>query len=95
MIYKYKDGGLARPPLQVWRGWLISNDNFMDAYLLIHAFYSELISIIKEVTGLLLRNVLATPLTLKHRETHGCVVSTVATDALVLKHQAISIHNAN
>ena len=30
-------------------------------------------------------------LTLKHRETHVCVVSTVATDALVLKHQAISI----
>ena len=30
-------------------------------------------------------------LTHKHRETHGCVVSTVATDALVLKHQAISI----
>ena len=36
-----------------------------------------------------------TSLTLKHRETHGCVVSTVATDALVLKHQAISIHNAD
>ena len=36
-----------------------------------------------------------TMLTLKHRETHGCVVSTVATDALVLKHQAISIHNAD
>ena len=34
-------------------------------------------------------------LTLKHRETHGCVVSTVAIDALVLKHQAISIHNAD
>ena len=34
-------------------------------------------------------------LTLKHRETHGCVVITVATDALVLKHQAISIHNAD
>ena len=34
-------------------------------------------------------------LILKHRETHGCVVSTVATDALVLKHQAISIHNAD
>ena len=34
-------------------------------------------------------------LTLKHRETHGCVVSTVAADALVLKHQAISIHNAD
>ena len=34
-------------------------------------------------------------LTLKHRETHGCVVSIVATDALVLKHQAISIHNAD
>ena len=30
-------------------------------------------------------------LTLKHGETHGCVVSTVAPDALVLKHQAISI----
>ena len=34
-------------------------------------------------------------LTLKHRETHGCVVSTVATDVPVLKHQAISIHNAD
>ena len=30
-------------------------------------------------------------LTLKHRETYGCVVSTVVTDAQVLKHQAISI----
>ena len=37
----------------------------------------------------------STLLTPKHRETHGCVVSTVATDALVLKHQAISIHNAD
>ena len=34
-------------------------------------------------------------LTPKHRETHVCVVSTVATDGLVLKHQAISIHNAD
>ena len=34
-------------------------------------------------------------LTPKHRETHGCVVSTVPTDALVLKHQAINIHNAD
>ena len=34
-------------------------------------------------------------LTPKHRETHGSIVSTVATDALVLKHQAISIHNAD
>ena len=34
-------------------------------------------------------------LTLKHRETYGCVVSTVATDEMVLKHQAISIHNAD
>ena len=34
-------------------------------------------------------------LTLKHRETHECVVSTVANDALVLKHQAITIHNAD
>ena len=34
-------------------------------------------------------------LTPKHRETHGCVVSIVATDALVLTHQAISIHNAD
>ena len=34
-------------------------------------------------------------LTLKHGETHGCIVSTVATDDLVLKHQAISIHNAD
>ena len=34
-------------------------------------------------------------LTLKRRETHGCVVSTVAIDALVLKHQAIIIQNAD
>ena len=34
-------------------------------------------------------------LTPKHREMHGCVVSTAATNALVLKHQAISIHNAD
>ena len=27
-------------------------------------------------------------------ETHGCVLCTVATDALVLKHQDISIHSA-
>ena len=40
-------------------------------------------------------HIAGTLLTLKHRETHGCVVSTVATDALVLKHQAISIHNAD
>ena len=36
-----------------------------------------------------------THLTPKHREMHVCIVSTVATDALVLKHQAISIHNAD
>ena len=41
------------------------------------------------------QNVQFYKLTPKHRETHGCVVSTVATDALVLKHQAISIHNAD
>ena len=33
--------------------------------------------------------------TLKHREPHGSVITTVATDALVLKHQAITIHNAD
>ena len=37
----------------------------------------------------------ADALTLKHQETHRCIVSTVATDALVLKHQAITIHNAD
>ena len=26
---------------------------------------------------------------------HGCILNTVATDALVLKHQAISIHSAD
>ena len=34
-------------------------------------------------------------LKLKHRETHGFVVSTVATDTLVLKHQVISVLNAD
>ena len=32
---------------------------------------------------------------LKHQEMYGCIVSTVAPDALVLKHQAISILNAD
>ena len=34
-------------------------------------------------------------LTHKQLETHGCILSTVATDALVLKHQAINTHSAN
>ena len=52
-----------------------------------------------ELTSMLYTNVICKrqqgQLTPKHRETHGCVVSTVAADALVLKHQAISIHNAD
>jgi len=39
----------------------------------------------KILVSLLLR------LTLKHQETHGCKVSTVSTDALVLKHQDLVI----
>ena len=31
----------------------------------------------------------------KKLEKHGCILSNVATDALVLKHQVISTHNAN
>ena len=31
----------------------------------------------------------------KQLETQGCILSTVATDALVLKHQAIIIHSAD
>ena len=34
-------------------------------------------------------------LTHKQLETHGCVISNVATDGLVLKHQAISIHSTD
>ena len=34
-------------------------------------------------------------LTPKQLETHGCVFSIVATDALVLKHQTISTHSAD
>ena len=34
-------------------------------------------------------------LTHKHLETHGCILSTVATDVLVLKHQDISIHSTD
>ena len=34
-------------------------------------------------------------LTHKRLETHGCIIITVATDALVLKHQAISIHSVD
>ena len=35
------------------------------------------------------------PLTHKQQEMHGHIFCTVATDALVLKHQAISISNTN
>ena len=41
------------------------------------------------------RSLITGSFTLKHWEMHGCIVSTVATDALVLKHQANSIHNAD
>ena len=34
-------------------------------------------------------------LTYKYLAMHGYVISTVATDALVLKHQGISIHSAD
>ena len=34
-------------------------------------------------------------LTHKQLEKHGCIINTVATDNLVLKHQAISIHSAD
>ena len=34
-------------------------------------------------------------LTHKQLEMYGCVLSTIATDALVLTHQAISIHSAD
>ena len=34
-------------------------------------------------------------LTHKKLETHGCVLSTVVADVLVLKHQAIITHNAD
>ena len=53
-----------------------------------HMVYSEKL---KFLTFFMRDSTYAFDLTLKHRETHGCVVSTVATDALVLKHQAISI----
>ena len=32
-------------------------------------------------------------LTYKQLEMHGCIISTVATDVLMLKHQTISIHS--
>ena len=34
-------------------------------------------------------------ITHKHLEMNGCMLSTVDTDALVLKHQAISIYSAD
>ena len=43
-------------------------------------------------------NILFRPLTHEQLKMHGCTLHTwgmVATDALVLEHQAISIHNAN
>ena len=42
-----------------------------------------------------LKNYWKLHLTPKQLETHGCILSTVATDAQVLKHQAISTHNAD
>ena len=31
----------------------------------------------------------------KQQEKHGCILNTVATDALVIKHQAISTHSTD
>ena len=36
-----------------------------------------------------------TPFTHNELETHGFIISTLATDVLVLKHQDISIHSAD
>ena len=47
-------------------------------------------NVLRNVAAIWLRFSVLTP---KHRETHECVVSTVATEAL--KHQAISIHIAD
>ena len=65
---------------------------YEDVIILYRLFcekFSDLTDI--QIYGILYGPIRKTTLTLKHRETHGCVVSTVATDALVLKHQAISI----
>ena len=46
------------------------------------------------LTQMLAWNIQILTITHKQLETHGCLSSNVATDALVLKHQAISIDNA-
>ena len=56
--------------------------------------FGELLGKLLHTTDVLISNMFCM-LILKHWERHRCVVSTVATDALVLKHQAISIHNAD
>ena len=43
----------------------------------------------------ILFNILVLTLTLKQLETYGCALSTLATDTLVLKHQAISNHSVD
>ena len=42
-----------------------------------------------------IRTLVQQGLTPKQVEMHECILSTVATDALVLKHQAISTHSAD
>ena len=46
----------------------------------------------KSFLTIVVLNLLLTP---KQLEMHGCVLSSVATDDLVLKHQAISTHSAD
>ena len=66
--------------------------------LFIHYWYNhQPICVIAPGVTLLIRLMfyMAKHLTHNWLKTHGCVISTETTDALVLKHQAISSHSAD
>ena len=58
-----------------------------------YTFYIE-IQCWEDTDMLTLLYLCQTSLTHYQLETHGCILSTLATDTLVLKHQAISTHSA-
>ena len=65
---------------------------FVTGYKLsvVGTLFNELESYITDDNGQFLKN-----LTHEQLEMHGCVLSTAATDALMLKHQTVSIHSVD
>ena len=78
------------PPMSAPKrdNWLTKNTNIVNIISFVHVMISHYLYQCRFWW-------IRVSLTHKQLETHGCVLSTVATDGLVLKHRAISIHRSD